>query len=221
MRERFRIFSAVILLLPFPVATGQTKGDLPRLRTLSGRDAEIKNARLEVELLRDQLQTETEKMRSAASQTLILREKLEASEARLTRLTESSKEEKPPLPFTISDVVIETELKPEKPVTTQKIAPIIYSPRSAVNYPERDRVLREVLVLVKRNPSVRIQLTGYADEFKFEQTNLDVSRNRATYLAAWLRNNGVPKKVITGATGVGSKGPATCLPKRRVDLIIE
>ncbi|MDF1813246.1 MAG: OmpA family protein [Verrucomicrobiales bacterium] len=216
------IFGFLFILSFIPAIHAQSDlGSLPPLRILpaQGTEKNIIRARREVEEYRSQLAETNLKLRKIASHTLILREKLEAAEKKLAVLNQPGN---PPseLPFELPDVVIETSLKPTAKATAG-IAPIIFPPKSAVNYPERDRVLREVLALVKKNPAIRITITGYADEFKFEQTNLDVSQNRAGYLASWLRNNGVPREVIVSATGVGSKSPASTLPNRRVEFSIK
>lgn len=100
-----------------------------------------------------------------------------------------------------------------------QVAPIHYDRRSAVNYAERDRALAQVRAALKQFPQARVLITGYADDFPYPEVNQEVSDNRARFLAAHFRVNGLPKDRIE-ARGLGNSRPVKGQPNRRVEIEI-
>ncbi len=124
---------------------------------------------------------------------------------------------------------VETTSKPlapkEKPSKTagqttrnpSDIAPVVFDKASAVNYPERDRVLAEISAALRKSPNSKFVLTGYADDSPYRQTNEDVSNNRAGFLAAYLVINGIPEdRLVT--KGRGNSSSVKGIPNRRVEI---
>ena len=93
--------------------------------------------------------------------------------------------------------------EPKKPDQASTVAPVYYDLNSAVNYKERDRVLRQVRDILKKSPKAAIQITGYADDTPYRETNNDVGANRAKFLLKYLCLNGVPEKQLS-SRGIGS-----------------
>ena len=113
------------------------------------------------------------------------------------------------------------ESQPEQPrPETPRIRPIYYRKNWAVNYRERERVLRELKDILSDHPDARISLVGHADDSRFGQTNQDVSANRAVFLARYLMIHGISQKSFRSYKGVGNSRPPAIGPNRRVDILI-
>ncbi|MEO0416384.1 MAG: OmpA family protein [Verrucomicrobiota bacterium] len=104
-------------------------------------------------------------------------------------------------------VVVEKKEKPS-------IKSSFFALKSAAN-DDRDRILKDIQALLKEHPKTVVEIIGYANDMEWEQTNLDISRNRAEFLRSHLVFKGVPSKNLKatgkGAGDSGEKG-------RRVDF---
>jgi len=102
---------------------------------------------------------------------------------------------------------------------TPVIEPISYDLASAVNYPERDRALKEVAEALKKSPKAKVEIIGHADDSSYAETNEDVSNNRAKFLAAYFVINGIPEERIL-VKGLGNTEPLKGQANRRVEITI-
>jgi len=96
--------------------------------------------------------------------------------------------------------------------------PVIYDKLSAVSYEGRDRVLEEFRVILKSSPGSVFYISGHADDSQWEETNQDISINRARYLANHLQYNGIPEERIK-IKGLGAKKPSK-VGNRRVEIVV-
>ncbi|MCB1086602.1 MAG: OmpA family protein [Verrucomicrobiae bacterium] len=103
-----------------------------------------------------------------------------------------------------------------KPVV---IAPVAYDKGWAVNYPERDRALGQVRAALKQHPNAKVQITGFADDSRYSETNQEISENRANYLAAYFAIKGVPEDRLQ-TRGLGNSRPVKAQPNRRAEILI-
>ncbi len=99
---------------------------------------------------------------------------------------------------------------------TVNLDPVLYELRSAVNYEGRDRLVEEIRVILKSAPEAVFYLTGHADDSRWDQTNRDISLNRAQFLANHLRFSGISADQIK-VKGEGSKKPSKA-GNRRVEI---
>lgn len=97
--------------------------------------------------------------------------------------------------------------------------PVVYEKLSAVSYEGRDRVLEEFRVILKSSPAAVFYLSGHADDSQWDETNRDISINRAQYLANHLQYNGIPEDRIK-VKGMGAKKPSKA-GNRRVDIVVK
>ena len=109
------------------------------------------------------------------------------------------------------------------PTAAPEIAPILYDKGSAVNFEDRDRVVREVKAALDTHPEATIRLTGHADDSPHAQTNLDISRNRANFLAAYLRQSGgvPPEQIEAEAVGDTESESEPTESNRRVEILVQ
>ena len=103
-----------------------------------------------------------------------------------------------------------------------EIEPIVYGRRSAVNYSERERVLSELIEVQSKSATAKFRIIGHADDFPHETTNQEVSWNRARFLAAFLKNNGIePARLYIESKGSSVKPTDGSTTNRRVEIIVE
>jgi len=113
----------------------------------------------------------------------------------------------------------EVPKKTPAPSKTPVIDSISYDLASAVNYPERDRALKEVSEALKKSPKAKVEIIGHADDSSYAETNEDVSNNRAKFLAAYFVINGIPEERIV-VKGLGNTEPLKGQANRRVEITI-
>jgi outer membrane protein OmpA-like peptidoglycan-associated protein len=104
-----------------------------------------------------------------------------------------------------------------------QIAPIYYEKAHAVNFEDRDRAVNQIRSALRKFPKARVILTGHADDSQYPQANLEVSHNRARFLAAYLQQvSGISMDRIK-TQAHGDKKPAKGNPNanRRVDIVIQ
>ena len=100
----------------------------------------------------------------------------------------------------------------ETPKPTNKPAPVSpsftvqYERNTAVNYPGRDAALRWVRDQIKSKEAPEgFHIVGWANESPYADVNEEIARNRARYLADFLKINGIPGKLILSISGKRSK----------------
>lgn len=72
--------------------------------------------------------------------------------------------------------------------------------------PDSEKVLREVLSLMKQQPAWRFEVQGHTDNVGAKAANQTLSDQRASAVAAWLATNGVDKGRLT-SRGYGDTQP--------------
>lgn len=216
------------------------------LHELKAAQAKLEEAR-EIVVARDEalasLEARVESLTGQLAKTDREVERLEASLAAIE--TEEARERKPKMDRSKPEIETEFPLSseaiaslPKPPATSTpeeappgptdspavpRIAPILYPKGSAVNYEDRDRVIEDVKTALDAHPGAMIVLTGHANDSPHALTNLDISRNRANFLAAYLRQSGgVPREQIEvealGGTKPGDGDPAA---GRRVEIVVQ
>jgi len=63
-------------------------------------------------------------------------------------------------------------------------------------------------VLLKRNPTLKIQISGHTDNHGSHEYNIQLSQSRAQSVVDWLINRGTEKERLT-AVGYGETQPIT------------
>lgn len=101
----------------------------------------------------------------------------------------------------------------------EQLDPIYFSYRTAVNYPERQRILSKLISLQNQSNETKFKLVGHADDYYHAETNQDVSENRAKFLANFLQANGIDADRLI-AEGRGNTQPTNDpnRPNRRVEI---
>ena len=96
------------------------------------------------------------------------------------------------------------------------LATLLFEKHSAVSREERDRIEKDIKAVLEQFPQARFRLTGHADDYPYEQSNRDVSLNRARFLALHLESRGIAKdRLIVEAKGSGAPSPKG---NRRVEV---
>ena len=97
---------------------------------------------------------------------------------------------------------------------------------SAEVSPEYEPVLDEILVVLKKNPDLKLKVLGYTDSKGSEEYNLKLSQMRAENVKRWFVDHGICPCRVT-AVGLGEKYPAATndteegrAKNRRVEFVI-
>jgi outer membrane protein OmpA-like peptidoglycan-associated protein len=105
--------------------------------------------------------------------------------------------------------------KPAPPAAgSSVVATVVYDKGSGANLKGRDDALGKVRAALKHNPGAKFTITGHADDTPYPVANQEISENRAKFLAAYLRTNGIPKNRVE-SRGVGNTQAVKGQPNRR------
>lgn len=99
----------------------------------------------------------------------------------------------------------------------------IYFPEGSIEFREADgEILDKNIRWLKENPEANVEVRGYADDRRNEESNLLLSEERAKSAADYMIRRGIdPKRVKTKGYGGLSTGAIEAeLPKKRVDFLL-
>lgn len=83
---------------------------------------------------------------------------------------------------------------------------INFATNSAVITPESDKVLTEIVTLLKNQPDWKITVEGHTDNVGMKSANQVLSQKRAEAVVLWLSSHGVERPRLA-ATGLGDTKP--------------
>ncbi len=102
--------------------------------------------------------------------------------------------------------VKETPKPANRPAPVSPSFTVQYERNTAVNYPGRDAALKWVRDRIKSKDSpAGFHIVGWANESQYADVNEEIAKNRARYLADFLKINGIPGKLILSVSGKRSK----------------
>ncbi|HSI91696.1 MAG TPA: OmpA family protein [Adhaeribacter sp.] len=73
--------------------------------------------------------------------------------------------------------------------------------------PKSKTELKKLIAFLRRNPAIKVEISGHTDDIGTDQSNQELSEKRARAVADFLTNNGVPRDRIRSA-GYGESKPA-------------
>ena len=127
---------------------------------------------------------------------------------------EVAKKPEPPKPTPATAVAAAEPKGTPAPAAGSAVATVIYDKGSGANLKGRDEALEKVRAALKQNPGAKFSITGHADDTPYPVANQEISENRAKFLAAYLRTNGIPKDRVE-SRGVGNTQAVKGQPNRR------
>jgi len=103
---------------------------------------------------------------------------------------------------------------------------INFEPDSAEFSSGSEQALQQLVNLLEKHPERRVKVAGHTDASGSRESNLELSRKRATAITSYLENRGIPRKQLL-ASGYGSSQPIASnetedgrARNRRIDLIV-
>ena len=103
---------------------------------------------------------------------------------------------------------------------------ISFEPASAEFSAGSEQTLLQLVDLLKKYPERRVKVAGHTDASGSRESNLALSRDRATAITGFLEDRGIPRKQLL-ASGYGSNQPIASnetedgrARNRRIDLIV-
>ncbi len=89
---------------------------------------------------------------------------------------------------------------------TGVIEGVVFKPSSAELDPKSFELLRKAVDVFKKNPDVRVEISGHTDNAGKAEANTNLSRKRAESVMAWLVKHGLPESRFE-AVGFGPSKP--------------
>lgn len=102
--------------------------------------------------------------------------------------------------------VIPVEMIPLKKGTTIQLNNILFERGTANMLPSSEPDLTRVLEILKKNPSLEIEVSGHTDNRGDRKLNLELSQQRADTVKAYLLDNGIDAERVQ-SKGYGSSKP--------------
>ncbi len=127
----------------------------------------------------------------------------------------------------VQPVVTPPAVQPQK--VTEQLYRVVYFDIDKFNIDmiETNKVLSEVYAFMRDHPQSRALLSGHTDGLLGNQYNLNLSKNRAEVVAAWLKRNGILANRITisyygkNTPATGNETPAGRSGNRRVEILVK
>jgi outer membrane protein OmpA-like peptidoglycan-associated protein len=83
---------------------------------------------------------------------------------------------------------------------------------------DAEKVLAEVHQLLLRQPTWKIRVEGYTDDAADRQSNIALSKERASAVASWLLEHGIDRSRVS-IEGFGASKPLTDTPTPRIEIV--
>ena len=109
--------------------------------------------------------------------------------------------------------LIRSEPKPERTVQ------VFFPMNSTEPDPAGKTRLKDLVQLLRQNPELIVEITGYADSTGSSEYNRELSRARADSIASFLQQHGVDSGVIVRISGQGMLDQSDA--SRRADIVLK